>query len=172
MPTTIFHQTIILILFWRHLVAEKCDIFTGEWIADKSGPAYTDESCNVIESHQNCLRNGRPDSDYLFWRWRPLNCEVPRFNSERFLDLMRNKSWAFVGDSISRNHVQSLLCILSQVHFNLCLEISDFGFVFFESCFYVCFGCELFPLLLHSWLLKHCNHQYVLYAVLKDSGWS
>ncbi|CAN1237606.1 Protein trichome birefringence-like 25 [Linum grandiflorum] len=28
---------------------------------------------------------------------------------------MRNKSMAFIGDSISRNHVQSLLCILSQV---------------------------------------------------------
>lgn len=28
---------------------------------------------------------------------------------------MRNKSRAFIGDSISRNHVQSLLCILSQV---------------------------------------------------------
>ncbi|KAG2725480.1 hypothetical protein I3760_01G068500 [Carya illinoinensis] len=96
-------------------VAEKCELFTGDWIADKSGPAYTNESCHVVESHQNCMRNGRPDSGYLFWRWRPLDCELPRFNSERFLDLMRNKSWAFVGDSISRNHVQSLLCILSQV---------------------------------------------------------
>ncbi|KAI3936650.1 hypothetical protein MKX01_034079 [Papaver californicum] len=28
---------------------------------------------------------------------------------------MRNKHWAFVGDSISRNHVQSVLCILSKV---------------------------------------------------------
>ncbi|GFP82551.1 protein trichome birefringence-like 23 [Phtheirospermum japonicum] len=28
---------------------------------------------------------------------------------------MRNKSWALIGDSISRNHVQSLLCILSTV---------------------------------------------------------
>ena len=101
----------------RNTVAEKCDIFMGDWIADESGPAYTNESCHVIEGHQNCMRNGRPDSGYLYWRWNPLNCKLPRFNSERFLDVMRNKSWAFIGDSISRNHVQSLLCILSQVLF-------------------------------------------------------
>ncbi|XP_021911788.1 protein trichome birefringence-like 25 isoform X3 [Carica papaya] len=96
-------------------VAEKCDLFTGDWIPDSSGPAYTNESCHEIENHQNCMRNGRPDSDYLYWRWNPRDCGLPRFNPERFLDLMRNKSWAFIGDSISRNHVQSLLCILSQV---------------------------------------------------------
>lgn len=96
-------------------VAEICDIFTGDWIADLSGPDYTNESCHVIEDHQNCLRNGRPDLGYLYWRWNPRDCELPRFNPERFLHLMRNKSWAFIGDSISRNHVQSLLCILSKV---------------------------------------------------------
>ncbi|KAF5451719.1 hypothetical protein F2P56_026803 [Juglans regia] len=93
----------------------KCDIFKGDWIAEQSGPAYTNKSCHVIEDHQNCMRNGRPDSGYLYWRWNPRDCELPRFNSHRFLDLMRDKSWAFIGDSISRNHVQSLLCILSQV---------------------------------------------------------
>ncbi|OVA01922.1 PMR5 N-terminal domain [Macleaya cordata] len=94
---------------------EKCDIFVGDWIPDPSGPIYTNESCHVVEGHQNCMKNGRPDSGYLYWRWNPRDCELPRFNSERFLELMRNKSWAFIGDSISRNHVQSLLCILSKV---------------------------------------------------------
>ncbi|KAA0050996.1 protein trichome birefringence-like 26 [Cucumis melo var. makuwa] len=60
------------------------------------------------------MRNGRPDTGYLHWRWNPAECELPRFNPGKFLRLMRNKSWAFVGDSIQRNHVQSLLCILSQ----------------------------------------------------------
>ncbi|KAI4355203.1 hypothetical protein L6164_003997 [Bauhinia variegata] len=96
-------------------VAEKCDLFVGSWIEDLSGPAYTNESCHVIENHQNCMTNGRPDSGYLHWRWKPRDCELPRFNPEKFLDMMINKSWAFIGDSISRNHVQSLLCILSQV---------------------------------------------------------
>lgn len=93
----------------------KCDLFTGDWIPDPSGPVYTKESCLVIEGHQNCMKNGRPDSGYLYWRWNPRDCELPKFDPEKFLDLMRNKHWAFVGDSISRNHVQSLVCILSQV---------------------------------------------------------
>ncbi|GLU00782.1 hypothetical protein SLE2022_181270 [Rubroshorea leprosula] len=96
-------------------VKVQCDLFIGDWVPDPSGPVYTNASCHVIESHQNCMKNGRPDSGYLYWRWNPRDCELPRFDPERFLDYMRDKSWAFIGDSISRNHVQSLLCILSQV---------------------------------------------------------
>ncbi|XXG42268.1 hypothetical protein AAC387_Pa01g2587 [Persea americana] len=93
----------------------KCDLFTGEWIPNPLGPIYTNESCHVVEEHQNCMKNGRPDLGYLYWRWKPRDCDLPLFDSQRFLENMRNKSWAFVGDSISRNHVQSLLCILSKV---------------------------------------------------------
>ncbi|CAN4125007.1 unnamed protein product [Withania somnifera] len=60
------------------------------------------------------MRNGRPDTGYLYWRWKPKDCELPKFNPKRFLDMMRHKSLAFIGDSIIRNHVQSLLCMLSQ----------------------------------------------------------
>ncbi|KAJ6341698.1 hypothetical protein OIU78_009784 [Salix suchowensis] len=74
---------------------------------------YTNATCSLIEGHQNCMRNGRPDPGYLFWRWNPRNCELPPFDAPRFLEVMRNKRWALIGDSISRNHVQSLLCILS-----------------------------------------------------------
>ncbi|KAJ7945022.1 Trichome birefringence-like family [Quillaja saponaria] len=94
---------------------EKCDTFTGEWIPDPSGPIYTNKTCKLIESPQNCMRNGRPDTGYLYWRWKPRGCELPRFDAERFLDMMRNKIWALIGDSIARNHVQSLLCMLSTV---------------------------------------------------------
>ncbi|MFS8027288.1 putative PMR5 domain, PC-Esterase [Helianthus anomalus] len=93
----------------------ECDIFTGEWVRDRAGPRYTNNSCNTIEHHQNCMYNGRPDSDYIYWRWSPFGCELPAFDPKLFLHYMRNKSMAFIGDSISRNHVQSLLCILSQV---------------------------------------------------------
>ncbi|KAJ9706142.1 hypothetical protein PVL29_001616 [Vitis rotundifolia] len=61
------------------------------------------------------MKNGRPDSAYLYWRWSPRDCELPQFDAYRFLELMRNKAWALIGDSITRNHVQSLLCILSKV---------------------------------------------------------
>ncbi|MCL7035731.1 hypothetical protein MKW94_022179 [Papaver nudicaule] len=94
---------------------EKCDLAIGEWIPDPLGPMYTNESCNVITDNQNCMMNGRPDTGYLYWRWKPRDCELPRFDAVRFLDSMRNKHWAFIGDSISRNHVQSVLCILSKV---------------------------------------------------------
>ncbi|KAI8569737.1 hypothetical protein RHMOL_Rhmol02G0300400 [Rhododendron molle] len=94
---------------------EKCDLFTGDWIPYASGPAYNNESCSWMESRQNCMKNGRPDTGYLFWRWNPRNCELPPFDAGQFLELMRNKIWGFIGDSITRNHVQSLLCILSKV---------------------------------------------------------
>ncbi|XP_010556586.2 PREDICTED: protein trichome birefringence-like 25 [Tarenaya hassleriana] len=93
----------------------QCDIFTGAWVPDPSGPVYTNITCRHIQDYQNCLRNGRPDVNYLFWRWKPRDCDLPRFSPERFLNTVRNKWWAFIGDSISRNHVQSLLCTLSQV---------------------------------------------------------
>lgn len=94
---------------------EKCDLFTGDWIPNPSGPAYTNETCQMMEGHQNCMKNGRPDSGYLYWKWSPRDCELPQFNAERFLELMMHKTWALVGDSISRNHVESLLCMLSRV---------------------------------------------------------
>ncbi|CAN4108388.1 unnamed protein product [Withania somnifera] len=60
------------------------------------------------------MKNGRPDTEYLYWRWTPRDCELPRFIPKEFLNLMRNKSFTFIDDSIMRNHVQSLLCILSR----------------------------------------------------------
>ncbi|PWA71583.1 TRICHOME BIREFRINGENCE-LIKE 25 [Artemisia annua] len=93
----------------------ECDIFTGEWVRDLTGPWYTNRTCSGIQQHQNCMMNGRPDTDYIYWRWSPFECKLPAFDPKMFLHFMRNKSMAFIGDSISRNQVQSLFCILSQV---------------------------------------------------------
>ncbi|KAL3536731.1 hypothetical protein ACH5RR_000097 [Cinchona calisaya] len=93
----------------------KCNLFVGDWVPDPTGPHYTNSTCFSIEAHQNCMKNGRPDSDYIYWRWNPRDCDLPKFNVEKFLHFMRNKSLAFIGDSIMRNHAQSLLCTLSQV---------------------------------------------------------
>ncbi|CAA7042253.1 unnamed protein product [Microthlaspi erraticum] len=98
------------------IVVEKCDLFTGKWIKDPLGPLYTNGSCGIfVDAHQDCITNGRPDSGFLYWKWKPNDCSLPRFDPHRFLQLMRNKSWAFIGDSIARNHVESLLCMLSTV---------------------------------------------------------
>ncbi|KAK4411484.1 protein trichome birefringence-like 25 [Sesamum angolense] len=94
---------------------ESCNLFEGEWVRDSNGPMYTNSTCYTIEAPQNCMKNGRPDWDYVYWRWKPSHCTLPKLHPTKFLEIMRDKSLAFVGDSIMRNHVQSLLCLLSQV---------------------------------------------------------
>lgn len=94
----------------------ECDIFRGKWKWDSEMPYYTNKNCFTIQEHQNCLKYGRPDLSFLKWRWKPESCELPRFDAARFLNLVRHKSLAFVGDSLARNHMQSLLCVLSKVN--------------------------------------------------------
>ncbi|KAH7295098.1 hypothetical protein KP509_27G032300 [Ceratopteris richardii] len=96
-------------------LSETCDLSEGEWIPDPSPPLYTNETCPYIQLSQNCLKNGRPDRDYLQWRWKPFGCELPPFIAARFLKLMRGKKMVFIGDSLARNHMQALLCALTQV---------------------------------------------------------
>ncbi|XP_073065217.1 protein trichome birefringence-like 19 isoform X1 [Primulina eburnea] len=93
---------------------DKCDLFTGEWVPNPEGPYYTNETCNAIQEHQNCLKFGRPDTGFLQWRWKPDDCDLPIFDPVQFLELVRGKSIAFVGDSVARNHMQSLVCLLSR----------------------------------------------------------
>ncbi|KAI3710733.1 hypothetical protein L2E82_40524 [Cichorium intybus] len=95
--------------------SERCDMFDGEWIPNSGEAPYTNNSCRWIQRDQNCMTNGRPDTGYLYWRWSPKDCELPRFDAKKFLEMMKDKSWAFVGDSITRNHLQSFICVLSQV---------------------------------------------------------
>lgn len=100
-------------------VMKYCDIFRGEWVPDAEAPYYNHKTCHMIQEHQNCLKYGRPDLGFLKWRWRPSGCELPRFDPLQFLQFARGKSLAFVGDSLARNHMQSLLCLLSQVRWLL-----------------------------------------------------
>jgi hypothetical protein len=100
-------------------VPKGCDIFQGEWVPDDGDggalPYYTNLTCPMIQEHQNCMKYGRPDRGFLRWRWRPAGCELPRFDAAGFLEVMRDQSMAFVGDSLARNHMQSLICLLSKV---------------------------------------------------------
>jgi hypothetical protein len=70
-----------------------------------------------VTKSQNCPGNGRPDSDYLNWRWQPQDCDLPVLDAPAFLKLMRGKTLAFIGDSVGRNQFESLLCMLWQVRF-------------------------------------------------------
>lgn len=94
---------------------EKCDLYKGHWVPELRGPMYTNSSCATIPESKNCFKNGRRDSDFLNWRWKPDKCELPLFDPNTFLEIVRGKKMAFIGDSVARNHVESLLCLLSQV---------------------------------------------------------
>ena len=55
-----------------------CDLFVGNWVHDESFPLYQSSDCSIIDPEFNCQMYGRPDSDYLKYRWKPLHCELPR----------------------------------------------------------------------------------------------
>lgn len=93
----------------------KCDVFSGEWVPNRDAPYYDNMTCWAIHEHQNCQKYGRPDSDFMKWRWQPFGCDLPIFNPYQFLEIVRDKSLAFVGDSVGRNQMQSLICMLSRV---------------------------------------------------------
>ncbi|KAK1605285.1 hypothetical protein QYE76_028958 [Lolium multiflorum] len=92
---------------------DKCDISRGKWVREPNGPVYTNLTCPMLPDFKNCQKFGK-DPGHLFWRWQPDGCELPRFSPERFLDVVRGKRLAFIGDSLARNQMDSLLCLLSQ----------------------------------------------------------
>ncbi|PPR91035.1 hypothetical protein GOBAR_AA29657 [Gossypium barbadense] len=88
---------------------DSCDLYDGKWFYDPQGPSYTNSSCPIITQMQNCQGNGRPDKDYENWRWKPSQCDLPRFDAKKFLELMRGKTLAFIGDSVARNQMESMV---------------------------------------------------------------
>lgn len=97
------------------VVINKCDYTKGKWVSDKIGPLYNGTNCNTIKDGQNCISHGRPDFSFLFWKWFPYQCNLPRFDPNIFFRIMKNKHLAFVGDSMARNQLESLICMLSSV---------------------------------------------------------
>ncbi|KAJ0792228.1 putative PMR5 domain, trichome birefringence-like family [Helianthus annuus] len=57
----------------------QCALFMGSWVRDETYPIYQASSCpRIIDPEFNCQMYGRPDSNYLKYRWKPANCELPR----------------------------------------------------------------------------------------------
>ncbi|KAJ8766256.1 hypothetical protein K2173_022315 [Erythroxylum novogranatense] len=92
----------------------SCNIFHGNWVYDDSEPIYQPGSCPYIDDSFNCFQNGRPDSDYLRYRWKPHDCNLPRFDGRKMLEMLRGKRLVFVGDSLNRNMWESLVCELRE----------------------------------------------------------
>ncbi|KAK4369050.1 hypothetical protein RND71_012842 [Anisodus tanguticus] len=97
----------------NQLGTNGCDLFQGRWVYDDSDyPLYDSSVCPFIEKQFDCLKNARPDKDYLKYRWQPNGCNLPRFNATEFQNKLKGKQMMFVGDSISLNQWQSLTCML------------------------------------------------------------
>lgn len=89
-----------------------CDVYDGSWVQVPDYPLYNATECPFVEQGFNCLGNGRSDSDYLTWRWKPRICEIPRFDVKGVLEMLRSKRVVFVGDSMSRTQWESMICML------------------------------------------------------------
>lgn len=57
----------------------SCALFMGTWVYDESYPLYQSSACAIVDAEFNCQMYGRPDSDYLKYRWKPATCELPRY---------------------------------------------------------------------------------------------
>ncbi|KAF7809317.1 protein trichome birefringence-like 2 [Senna tora] len=69
---------------------EECDIFEGKWVRDESSkPYYPLGSCPHIDRDFNCHLNGRPDSEYVKWKWQPNECDIPRNMWESMVCIFR-----------------------------------------------------------------------------------
>ncbi|KAJ6770156.1 PROTEIN TRICHOME BIREFRINGENCE-LIKE 9-RELATED, partial [Salix purpurea] len=65
-----------LLLLVYKASASGCDFFTGSWVVDGSYPLYNASACPFIEREFSCQNNGRPDSLYTTFRWKPLHCNL------------------------------------------------------------------------------------------------
>lgn len=94
-------------------IEHKCNVFRGDWVLSSERPYYTNETECEIDERQNCIKFGRPDTEFMKWRWKPDECELPLFDAAQFLELVTGKTMTFVGDSVGRNQMQSLVCLLA-----------------------------------------------------------
>ncbi|CDP06464.1 unnamed protein product [Coffea canephora] len=95
---------------------EECDIGHGKWVFNRSiKPLYSDRTCPYIDRQVSCVKNGRNDSDYRHWQWRPDDCMLPRFNPDIALKKLQGKRLMFVGDSLQRGQWQSFVCLVEHI---------------------------------------------------------
>jgi len=59
---------------------KQCDLYMGSWVKDEEHyPVYRVGSCPYVDEAYDCGNNGRNDSEYTKWRWKPYGCDLPRY---------------------------------------------------------------------------------------------
>lgn len=60
--------------------AKHCDLSQGRWVYDNvSHPLYRTKNCPFADPGFRCQENGRPDTDFMNYRWQPHGCNLPRY---------------------------------------------------------------------------------------------
>ncbi|KAL9224199.1 hypothetical protein vseg_000261 [Gypsophila vaccaria] len=95
--------------------SSACNYAKGKWVADDHRPFYAGARCRQwLSEPWACRVSDRTDFSYEKFRWQPDDCAMDEFSASKFLRRMRNKTVAFIGDSLGRQQFQSLMCMVSE----------------------------------------------------------
>ncbi|TYH20429.1 hypothetical protein ES288_A05G428800v1 [Gossypium darwinii] len=89
-----------------------CNYARGRWVADSRPPLYAAQ-CKYMERKWACRLSSRTDFSYEGYRWQSVDCQKPEFEASHFLERMKDKIVAFVGDTLSRQQFESMMCMLT-----------------------------------------------------------
>ncbi|KAM0017261.1 putative PMR5 domain, trichome birefringence-like family [Helianthus debilis subsp. tardiflorus] len=78
------HFGVLLLLVINPLINGEsknlsCDMFQGNWVIDQSYPLYNASVCPFVGKEFDCVKNKRPDHQYLQYRWQPNACSLSRY---------------------------------------------------------------------------------------------
>lgn len=105
---------------------KNCNYAKGKWIEDDKRPLYSGNECKQwLSKMWACRMMRRTHFSYENYRWQPHDCEMPEFTGPKFLKRMRNRTLAFVGDSLGRQQFQSMMCIATGGKYSP--EVEDVG---------------------------------------------
>ncbi|XP_022754786.1 protein trichome birefringence-like 16 isoform X2 [Durio zibethinus] len=93
---------------------QACNHAKGKWVIDDRRPLYSGFGCKQwLAPMWACRLMQRQDFAFEKTRWQPKDCDMEEFEGSKFLARMRDKTLAFVGDSLGRQQFQSLMCMIT-----------------------------------------------------------